>query len=118
MESSDARTDDEILYAAVLDVFDEERLEVELESAERGMVLTKWTEINTEVRHRWVARVIRSNIGLVLTVDSKYERRERVGADTLWVDADDPYSIREKQRDEQRMGGAIQARFRALGGGK
>ncbi len=115
---SNARSDDEILLAAVLDVFAEGGLAVQLLSEERGMVLTDWTAINREVRHRYVARVIRSNVGLVLTVDSEYERRELSGAAAQWVAAHDPYTVRDKRRDEQRMGESIQARFKALGGGK
>lgn len=115
---SNARSDDEILLAAVLDVFAEGGLAVRLLSEERGMVLTDWTAINREVRHRYVARVIRSNVGLVLTVDSEYERRELSGAAAQWVAAHDPYTVRDKRRDEQRMGESIQARFKALGGGK
>ena len=54
----------------------------------------------------------------MLTVDSKYERRDNSGEVTRWVEADDPYTVEEKLRDEQRMGVAIQKRFKALGGGR
>lgn len=115
---SDAKTDDEILYASILDVFAEHGLDLHLQDDSRGMVLTTWTEVNREVRHRWVARAIRSNVGLVLTVDSRYERRDGTGAEVRWIEADDRYTLDEKERDEQRMGTAIMKRFKALGGGR
>ena len=112
------RSDDELLYQAVLDVLAEEGRDLHIADRERQMVLTTWSEFNREVRHRYVTRVIRSNAGLVLTVDSRYERQERGRDGPSWVEATDPYTARDKRRDEQRIGTAIQARFRALGGGK
>ena len=78
------RSDDELLFAAVLDVMAEEGIAVDIEDPARGLVLSHWTEVHRELRHRWVARVVRSNVGLVLTVDSTYERRQRDGAHVIW----------------------------------
>lgn len=118
VERSDERTDDEILYAAVIDVFDEEGIEVEVADSERGLVVSQWSPVNREVRHQWVARVIRANVGLVLKLHSEYERRDRSGGAPVWAEADDDLTVQQSKRDEQRLGTAIQKRFRALGGGK
>lgn len=112
------RSDDDLLFDAVLDVFAAQGVDLQLESRERGVVLSHWREVNREVRHRLVARVIRANMGLVLEVHSEYERRTFEGSTPVWLAADDPYSRRDAQREEQELGAAIQARFRALGGGR
>lgn len=114
VEQSDAATDDEILFAAVLDVFAEQSLDIDLQSPERGIVLSKWSDVNHEVRHRWIGRVFRARMGLVLEVHSEYERRESSPAGTSWVAADDPYTQRDAKREETEMGETIQERFRAL----
>ena len=118
VEKSDPKADDEILYNSIVDVFSVQGLDVRLRSAEKGLVLTEWTEVNREVRHRWVGRVVRAKLGLVLKVHSEYERRDTSGAEARWVQADDPYTARDARRDEETMGEAIQKRFRSLGGGR
>jgi hypothetical protein len=118
VEKSDERTDDDILYASIIDVFGEEGIEVALAQEDRGVVASDWSSVNEQVRHRWVARVIRANVGLALKVHSQYERLDSTGDSEHWVKADDPYTLRRAERDEQRLGRAIQERFKALGGGK
>lgn len=108
------RSDDESLYDAVLQEFAAQQIEVDLNDRDRGLISSSWKSLNAEVRHRWIARVIRSHAGLVLTVDSTYERRRRVGRDVVWEAADDPTTLADKRRDEQRLGTAIQERFRKM----
>ena len=110
------RTDDDLLWNATRDVFSSRSLDVALEDAERKLITSQWTEVNKEVRHRYVARVIRADVGLVVHVTSSYERRETSGDHTRWVTAEDPYTARQVHRDEQQMVREIVDRFTALGG--
>ncbi len=114
VHKSDVPTEDDILYRAIVDVFAEHDVPVEIASEEKQIVVGPWEELNSEVRRRLVARVVRAHAGLILRVRAEYQRMNRAGPAPTWEPADDPLTARKAHREEQRLGQAIQARFRDL----
>jgi hypothetical protein len=99
-----------------METFEGHDLSVEIASEEKRLVVGPWEELNSEVRKRVVARVVRSSAGLILRVRAEYQRLDRAGQTPIWQPAEDPLTARRAHREEQRLGQAIQHRFRALRG--
>mgnify|MGYP006195070033 CR=1 FL=1 len=98
----------ERLFAAVVAGYEAEGIAVAIAQPDAGVVISPWVELNSELRRRYVSRVVSVGQGLVFRVIAEFERRDRTGPTPVWTPADDPLTAQRAKREEATLGAAIQ----------
>ncbi len=99
------------LMQAILDEFKARKISIYLRDDEKLLVVSAYELIGKELRHRYVAKVIRSNRGLFFKLRSVYERLDRREQPPKWIEAQGEATHKKAYLDEQKLGIAIRDRF-------
>jgi hypothetical protein len=111
----DDQSDARILFEAAKDVFAARGIDSALMVDEAMVLASPWQQVNKELRHRIMVRVIEMGGGrrVALNVTSEYLRRTLDAGEEMWVPASDELTRQRKKRDELDMGAAIKERYDA-----
>lgn len=108
-EPSDAR----ILFESAKDVFSERGIESALAVDEAMVVASEWEQVNKELRHRLIVRVIEvhGGRGVALNITSEYLRRTLDSGEEYWIPAEDELTKKRARTDELELGKSIKERY-------
>lgn len=99
------------LMQSILDEFSDQKIAIYLRDDDKLLVVSDFKLIGTEVRQRYIAKVMKSPRGLFFKIRSIYERLDRRQTPPIWVDAKGEVTLKKAYYEEQKLGLAIRARF-------
>ncbi len=109
---SQAPSEADLLFDAVVEEFEARGLETKLSSREYLVNASDFEQVNSELRRRVIARIIVFSRGIALNVTSEYQRLNRSEKPAVWVEATDELTLKRARKDESELGASIQNRFK------
>lgn len=109
---SQAPSEADLLFDAVVEEFESRGLETKLSSREYLVNASDFEQVNSELRRRVIARIIVFSRGIALNVTSEYQRLNRSEKPAVWVEATDELTLKRARKDESELGASIQNRFK------
>ncbi len=97
---------------AILDEFSEQKISIYLRDDEKFLVVGDYSAIGTEIRQRYIAKVMKSPRGLFFKIRSIYERMDRRETPPVWVEVTGEATLKKAYYEEQKLGNAIRVRFK------
>lgn len=102
----------EQLYQAMLEVYAQRDLQVDIASEELLLVSSRYEKLGPELRRRYVSRVLALKAGIALNVTAEYQRGSEVDGEQRWrlIEDDDPLKA-QAAREEVEIGRAVERVF-------
>ncbi len=107
----DAPNEVEILYNSILNEYRDRGLPIALADEDRLVVASEFIALNTEVRRRYISRIIPAPNGIAVNVTVEIQRLDRTGQQPIWMLADDEISKHLATKDERELAIAIRDRY-------
>jgi hypothetical protein len=108
----DAKPAPNRLMQAILDEFSAQKISIYLRDDDTFLVVSDYNLIGTEVRQRYIAKVLKSPRGLFFKITSNYERLDRRKTPPVWIEAQGEATRKKSYYEEQKLGLAIRTRFK------